>query len=273
MLQPDNTFIRTFEIGSHIADFNRELLPNQLFNLMQETAVSHSETLGMGWDYLHDRGLFWALSKMDVEIIRMPQWLERIKIITWSKEYHLLVQPRDFFVETEDGELLARATSNWALVDLEGRPHPIEEIKDGLRHRLGCDALEKSATRLRKVTEGEWSEPHAVVYSDLDLNQHVNNTVYISWVMDNFSYAFHQQHRTVSSLSTIWCRPCRMPATASCNRRRNPTISWLPFLKKKKGWSCVGWPPSGRKDQFSCMLLFLDSQNSAPWISSFVGSK
>lgn len=195
MLQPDNTFIRTFEIGSHLADFNRELLPNQLFNLLQETAVSHSETLGMGWDALHARGLFWALSKMDIEILRMPTWLERIKIITWSKEYHLLVQPRDFFVETEEGELLARATSNWALVDLEGRPHPIEEVKAGLRHRPDCDALEKPATRLRKVTEGVWSEPRAVVYSDLDLNQHVNNTVYISWVMDNFSYAFHQQHR------------------------------------------------------------------------------
>lgn len=195
MLQPDNSFIRTFEIGSHIADFNRELLPNHLFNLLQETAVSHSEALGMGWDALHAKGLFWALSKIDVEILRMPRWLERIRIITWSKEYHLLVQPRDFFVETESGELLARVTSNWALVDLEGKPHLIEEVKDGLHHRLGCDALEKPASRLRKVTEGNWSEVHPVLYSHLDLNQHVNNTAYIAWAMDNFDYEFHRQHR------------------------------------------------------------------------------
>ena len=198
MLQPDNSFVKTFEIGSHIADFNRELFPTQLFNLMQEAAVSHSEARGLGWDALHDRGLFWALSKMDVEIIRMPRWLEKIRITTWSKEYHLLVQPRDFFVETEDGELLVRATSNWALVDLEGKPHLIEEVKDLLRHRLGCDALEKPATRLRKVTEGEWSEVHPVRYSHLDLNQHVNNTAYITWVMDNFNHEFHRTHRIQS---------------------------------------------------------------------------
>ncbi len=195
MLQPDKSFIMTFEIGSHNADFNRELFPNQLFNILQEAAVSHSETLGMGWDALHEMGLFWALSKLDVEIIRMPKWLEKIRIITWSKEHHLLTQPRDFLVETEDGELLVRATSNWALLDLEGKPHLIDEISTGLRHRLGCHAREQAATRLRKVTDGEWSEIRPVLYSHLDLNQHVNNTAYITWITDNFDYEFHQKHR------------------------------------------------------------------------------
>lgn len=191
----ENTFHKQIAIDSYMVDEKLRLFPTFLFFLMQDVAVRHVDHIGVGWEYLHQFNMFWALSRIDVEILRRPEWHETVEISTWGKKHNFLIQPRDHIVESLDGEVLVRATSNWVLLDTEGKPHQLDEIESLLRNQHDLHAIERPATRLRASAVTD-DEPvfHPVLYSHIDMNSHVNNSYYVQWAMNEFSPEFHNWH-------------------------------------------------------------------------------
>ncbi len=194
MEQHEHTHIEKHAIASFMVDGKRGLTPTLLFNLLQEAAVNHANLLGVGWDFLHQYNQFWALSRMDVEILRMPQWLDQVTIYTWPKMNHYLIQPRDYQMEAADGEVLVRATSNWVILDGEGKPRQLSAYEDKLGVVEGLHAIPTPASRLRSGVPCENPVFKPVVYSNIDLNRHANNSAYVTWVMDSFDHDFHLTH-------------------------------------------------------------------------------
>ena len=194
MQQRENTYSEKTSIVSYMVDGQLKVTPTFLFNLMQEVAVNHVAKVGIGWDFLHERNQFWALSRMDVEIRRRPSWHEQIEISTWGKKHSQLIQPRDHQIETLDGEILVRATSNWVILDLEGKPAFLEQYEPLLQNQLDLHAIEKPASRLRQAVDDVEATFYPVVYSNIDMNRHANNSAYVTWVMDSFDNAFHRTH-------------------------------------------------------------------------------
>jgi len=195
MKQLENTYCESFYIPSYLIDYKLKLSPQALFNVMQEAAVNHVAHLGVGWDYLHPQGQFWALSKMDIEFVRRPEWKETININTWGKKHDFLIQPRDFLIESSTGETLIKATSNWVILNQEGKPQLLENYEDILHNQLGLEVVSRPATRIRPIKDAVASDIyHPVVYSDIDMNRHANNSAYVLWIMNHFSFEFHQTH-------------------------------------------------------------------------------
>jgi acyl-ACP thioesterase len=60
---------------------------------------------------------------------------------------------------------------------------------------IGCDP-----ERIPDTVAGSGAAEVAVRYSDLDLNDHVNNTSYARWILDSYPVEFHRAHR-VGSMS------------------------------------------------------------------------
>ena len=202
------THTEKHRIASYMVDGKRMLTPTLLFNLLQEVAVNHADELGMGWNYLHQFNQFWALSRMDVEILRMPEWQEEVNIITWPKKNTYLMQPRDYQIKTRNGQVLVRSTSNWVILDGEGRPQQLSAYENNLGVVEGLHALETPASRLRTGVPCENPEFKQVVYSNVDMNRHANNSAYVTWVMDSFDNEFHDQH-TLAFLSINYLQQTR----------------------------------------------------------------
>ena len=177
-----------------MVDGQLKVTPTFLFNLMQEVAVNHVDYVGIGWDFLHERNQFWALSRMDVKILRRPCWHEQVEISTWGKKHSQLIQPRDHQIETQNGEILVRATSNWVILDFDGKPVFLESYEPLLKNQLDLHAIEKPASRLREAVDEPESQFYPVVYSNIDMNRHANNSAYVTWVMDSFNNEFHRTH-------------------------------------------------------------------------------
>lgn len=190
----ENTYSEQHTVQSFMVDGKLKLTPTFIFNLMQEVAVNHVANVGIGWDYLHERGQFWALSRMDVEILRRPQWYEQIEITTWGKKHNFLVQPRDHQITTSTGEVLVNATANWVILDMEGKPVQLDQYEPLLLNNHERHAIEKPASRLRQAVDDVESTFHPVVYTNIDMNRHANNSAYVTWVMDSFDNAFHRAH-------------------------------------------------------------------------------
>lgn len=194
MIQEDKTFVEHQYITSYMVDGSMKLTPTFLWDLLQETAVNHADALGVGWEVLNKQQQFWALSRMDVQILKMPKWKETVKITTFEKKHQHLIQPRDHIITNAEGEPLVLATSNWVLLNHEGKPEMLSQYDHFLQEVPDRHAIEKPASRLRQGIALEGATFKPVVYSNIDMNQHANNAAYITWIMDNFSYEFHRSH-------------------------------------------------------------------------------
>lgn len=187
-------FSEQIEIPSYALDGKLLATPTFIFNVLQNIADNHVNKYDIGWEFMHKSNLFWAISKMDLEIARRPRWREKVKLTTWGKGRNQLIQPRDYLIETMDGEVLVRATSNWVILDGEGKPRLLEEVVPGIRFLCENNALNRPAKRLRFSAKGTPSEYKAVEFASIDMNRHANNSAYVTWLMNAFDLDYHANH-------------------------------------------------------------------------------
>lgn len=191
----ESVWRESFEIKSYSIDFQLNIKPSVLLQFFQEVASNHAATLGAGYNTLIERGLFWALSRLAVEISRMPSWGETILIETWPCGTEGLFFRRDFIVYDKDQQILIRAVSGWLLLAAETlRPQRPVILDIALPVNQGRKALANFPERLTVQTE-RIAFNKSVAYNEIDQNLHVNNTRYLDWATDCFDLEHYQNSR------------------------------------------------------------------------------
>jgi len=193
-MERDNTYEQEFKVFSYFVDDKRRLtLPNLMY-FMQEVAWAHSNNNQIGWHFLQTKNMFWALVKLYIKIERMPQWNETIRIKTWGRPSELIVYPREFEVFDEQNQCIIKATSAWVILDKEHfRPQQIHLENEKFIVFDHC-VLERRIPKIPSIQIPLNPLFSSVLHSDIDMNNHVNNTRYASWIMDNYGHVFHQKH-------------------------------------------------------------------------------
>ena len=175
-------------LRSKDVDMFRRLRTSELFRLLQEASIRHTEQLGMGRENTLDKGLLWILLLQRAEIARMPVYDERIVLKSWpGKTMHLLF-PRYYSMETAEGEPLLKASAIWGLVDESSRKMIFPEkhgiVIEGVVTG-GEIALPSAPARLECTEERRFVVP----YSYVDINGHMNNTRYFDLAEDSIPAA------------------------------------------------------------------------------------
>ena len=187
-----------FKITSYQVDFQEKIKPTNLMQLFQEAAGNHAQHLGAGYATLVEEKLFWALSRIRVEIDQLPKWGDDIYVETWPSS---LVGPffrRDFRFFNQQNEVICRGVSGWLLVNAETmRPQRADRLTIELPFNKDKFALEAFPERLNGVADTPVFSKK-ILYNEIDVNNHVNNTRYLDWVMDCFDSEFHQSHQLKS---------------------------------------------------------------------------
>ncbi len=170
-------------LRSKHVDMYRRLRTSELFRLLQEASIRHTEELGMGRSKTLDRGILWMLGLQRAEITRMPAYDETVVLKSWpGKTMHVLF-PRYYSLETADGEPLLRASALWTLVDAETRkmvfPDRAGIVIDGV---VTGNEIRLPSPPPRLACDQE--RPFTVPYSCVDLNGHMNNTRYFDLAED-----------------------------------------------------------------------------------------
>ena len=82
------------------------------------------------------------------------------------------------------------------IIDLETRrPQRVEPFIQSIRTFPERQAVGADPEKITQDGEGSPPEVLKVKYSDLDLNNHVNNATYARWILDSYPVAFHRGHR------------------------------------------------------------------------------
>ena len=112
------TRIRYSECGT-----DNKLKIEALINYFQDCTTENSERIGVGFSYLRERKRAWILNSWQIVIRRRPEVGEAVQICTWATGFQGVFGPRDFCMQTTEGEMLASAHSLWVYIDTEtGRP-------------------------------------------------------------------------------------------------------------------------------------------------------
>lgn len=185
-------FEKSYRIHVYETSPNSKLNLHSLFNYMQDIASDHAEVLGYGRNDLLKHNNFWVLSRLYTEIISWPEWEEDILVKTWPNGTDKLFALRNYELFNAEGKALAHASSSWLILDRETRKiqRPEGSLEGRDMRRQEAFAI-RNATKLETaVRQGTSDYCFRIKTSDLDINFHTNNAVYLKWISDSYDLGF-----------------------------------------------------------------------------------
>ncbi len=190
-------FEKRYEVHSYDTGTNGKLRPDALLSYLQDIAGHHATILNVGRDELLEKKRFWALIRIVCKLVHTPEWNDKVIIKTWPRGIEKIMAIRNFVICLPDGRVIGEASSSWVVVDRESR-RPVRP--DANLAELGTkdpfiDFSCPNAARLPGSGDNAYkSDPRVVKYSDLDVNMHVNNARYMTWILDSYPLDFVQDN-------------------------------------------------------------------------------
>ena len=172
--------VHTYEVDA----FGTIAMP-ALSRYLQEIAGQHAAALGVGLDALMARGLTWVLARQRIENPQPIVLGDTLEIETWPAGVDRLAALRHFVVRRADGTEVARASTQWFVLDLETRrPVRPAEVLNERFPRETSPPVVTFAAKLPELGEWELQRRFHVRYADIDVNMHVTNTSYVTWAQE-----------------------------------------------------------------------------------------
>jgi acyl-ACP thioesterase len=154
---------------------------------MHEAAMQNVLKLNLSvWD-LEPQLISWVLMRKNMVFDRLPELGERITILTYPAGFERLFTYRDYRVYDEQGDQIAWSSSTWLLMDTQARrmtkiPPSILALNDQMPDPANC--LPRAQGKFPKLVSASGSQIYKVNFYDLDFNNHLNNTLYIKWMLE-----------------------------------------------------------------------------------------
>ncbi len=191
-------FDKTFYVKGTDTSRCHTLFPSCMLGDMQETSEGGVVQYGMGTDDLLRNDFCWIILKMSVRMKRLPKWRENFTVRTWNSGVSGLFFRRSYYILDENGNNIGSADSLWIIADVKShrpvRPKTIFELYDNLADGVSVSSpqndytLDFSIPSLTIPAKDELNLSPIMSkyadYSEIDSNNHVNNTRYVSWALD-----------------------------------------------------------------------------------------
>lgn len=169
---------------------NGYLKYTELCNLFQLTAATHSELGGISFSDMQAHDQAWVLSKMRIEINRLPKWKDKVTIKTWINSLENSRSTRCLELYIGDEKMVGCETF-WAVFNTNTRrpenlalPHEHFEIYSDIK------AVETGFSKINIAQEFELIQQRVVQLSDLDIVNHANNVKYLEWCLNTMDRKF-----------------------------------------------------------------------------------
>ncbi|CAL5443123.1 unnamed protein product [Camellia sinensis] len=223
-----NFSIRSYEIGA-----DRTASVETLMNYLQEPALNHVKSAGLLGDgfgstpEMCKKNLIWVVTKMQVLVDRYPtcSYLkvalhslhkapaddrclgetaggDVVQVDTWVAASGKNGMQCDWLVrDCRTGDILTRASSVWVMMNKETRR--LSKIPNEVRGEIGTFFVDSPPVvddDIRKLPKPDESTADYIRngltprWSDLDVNQRVNNVKYIGWILESAPLPILESH-------------------------------------------------------------------------------
>ena len=163
-----------------------------LFQDFADIATFNAEKLGM-WsqDMMDQYG--WIIAKQTLKLDQPIMLNDEIEIRTTIDNGSFVAFPRYYFLYKDNKEI-GRCSSTWTVIDIQKRrivsPKRIGIQVPKVFHDIHLDTPKTICIDIPMT----YICDRQVLYSDVDTNQHMNNTRYIQWAFDILDYNIHKDY-------------------------------------------------------------------------------
>lgn len=212
---------------------NGALNYTDLCNLLQLTAAEHADLGGISFTDMQTYNQAWVLSRMRIEIQSLPQWRDVITIKTWivSLENSRSVRVMEVL---KNNEKIISCETFWAVLNTQMRRPESLALPHAHFEKFANDFTTQE--RVKKVAvppDAEFAGLHKVVFSDLDIVNHVNNVKYLEWCLDFISSKILLKH-TLKSLDMNFLNELLLDDEVKIYRSNHDTTTYFSVVKDTK---------------------------------------
>lgn len=173
--------------GFEVDMFNRMKI-SALMKRQQEIGEKHLLEFGSSAESLRDRqGVAFVFTKAEMVIRSLPAAKEVVTLTTWCSSLKGARFTRNFVLRGSAGGVLTECKIEVTTIDLKTRKIVRPTGIAGFEEFLYNDEIEISCPYPQKLHfDGDFSNAQTRIsrFSDIDVNGHVNNTVYADMVQD-----------------------------------------------------------------------------------------
>lgn len=220
--------VRYCEINRH-----REATPLTILKYLEETAISHSCSVGYSVDRLLEDGFGWVLSRWWLVIDKYPLLNDHIIVQTWPSSFERFYANREFVIRDNHGDIIGKACSLWIFLNLlKRRPSRISEQFAGAYGITPARVFEEPFKDLESIQTSDFEKSFSVRKSDIDTNNHVNNTSYVEWMLETVPDEVYNDF-VLRSLEVIYKKELSYGAVVNSNCMKiNESSSFHTYMHK-----------------------------------------
>lgn len=236
-----------FSVKFHEGDFKGNVKLFTIVDYIQQVAEGHAQILGVDFKSMMDHGLFWVVSRIEITMERYPKVGEDITVETYLGGREKVFMKRRFKIEDKDGQVIGRALIYYLILDTKTRfPQKPSVCPVDIDINVG-NVIDNKLNKIKMPGEAIETIKRELYYNDIDINNHVNNARYISFIEDFFSLDWHRG-KNISYMQLNFIKEIKFDDILIMNK----------FIENKENNSyCInGISGISKQEFFQCKLKF-----------------
>lgn len=185
---------KTFHIPHYDTDKDGRITPYNILRYFGETSNSHTDKFSFNQEELNNLNYGWMLYRWKVKINKYPKAKDKIYIETWMSKLDRFYAYREFTMLDENNEILGIASTVWIFVDMvKKRPIRIPNTFIEKSNIINESNFTEFENFREKIDTKDYID-FKVRRSDIDYNNHVNNTKYLLWIIEGVTDNIYQNY-------------------------------------------------------------------------------
>lgn len=177
-------FMQERHVVTHDCDAACRLRLAAVLQYIESISTGHLEAMDLGHARLYSEGIVFVLAAQAVKVHRLPKMYDDVVIKTCPAAYQGAQMVRESVVLSPSGEKLVEVQASWVMIDPQKRK-PLRASAFTYPLPILADYQPFYNPAKMKLTQAQTPVMRRqVLYSQLDINRHMNNTVYADVVMD-----------------------------------------------------------------------------------------
>lgn len=184
-ISPDFTSIyeQEFELSFLNCYPNGLLKYTDLCNFIQVVAGNHADLGGISYSDMQTQNQAWVVSRMRLEIAKLPKWRDKVVVKTWIKtlENSRSIRCIEFYLNDEK---IIGCETFWVVINTKTRKPDILALPHNHFEKIDSNATNSPTDKINTNEEFKKVGTKKVLFSDLDVVNHANNVKYLEWCLD-----------------------------------------------------------------------------------------
>lgn len=200
---PNGMLERKFIVKKEQTNLDGVMNPSDLLRKTEKITLVHMNQYGMNRETFEKEQKLWVIVWNSLQIKRLPHLAEEIVLKVWAGSPINISQVRKYAFYTLTGEPLASVASMFMLMDKTTRTvaTPIANLKKIPILKVNGEPEPPKMT-IPFSKELSQIQTRVVQPEEIDINEHMNNTCYLDWVMDLLT----KKEQTGYTPQNIWIK-------------------------------------------------------------------